>query len=25
MSTAGFPAVEITYCTQCNWMLRSAW
>ena len=19
------PAVAITYCTQCNWMLRSAW
>ena len=19
------PAVVITYCTQCNWMLRSAW
>ncbi len=19
------PALEITYCTQCNWLLRSAW
>lgn len=19
------PCVTITYCTQCNWMLRSAW
>jgi len=19
------PTVTITYCTQCNWMLRSAW
>lgn len=19
------PAVTFTYCTQCNWMLRSAW
>jgi selenoprotein W-related protein len=19
------PAISITYCTQCNWMLRSAW
>lgn len=19
------PAVEIAYCTQCNWLLRSAW
>lgn len=19
------PAIAITYCTQCNWMLRSAW
>lgn len=19
------PAVSITYCTQCNWLLRSAW
>ena len=19
------PAVTITYCTQCNWLLRSAW
>jgi selenoprotein W-related protein len=21
----GKPVVTITYCTQCNWMLRSAW
>jgi selenoprotein W-related protein len=19
------PVIRITYCTQCNWMLRSAW
>lgn len=19
------PAITITYCTQCNWLLRSAW
>ena len=19
------PALSITYCTQCNWLLRSAW
>jgi selenoprotein W-related protein len=19
------PTIAITYCTQCNWMLRSAW
>lgn len=19
------PAIAITYCTQCNWLLRSAW
>ena len=19
------PRIEITYCTQCNWMLRAAW
>ncbi len=19
------PSVRITYCTQCNWMLRAAW
>lgn len=25
VATAGKPAVVITYCTQCNWMLRSAW
>lgn len=23
--TAGKPDVRITYCTQCNWLLRSAW
>lgn len=23
--TAGKPAIDITYCTQCNWMLRSAY
>ena len=22
--TAG-PSIRITYCTQCNWMLRAAW
>ncbi len=21
----GKPALSITYCTQCNWLLRSAW
>ena len=21
----GGPAVRITYCTQCNWLLRSGW
>jgi selenoprotein W-related protein len=21
----GGPALTITYCTQCNWLLRSAW
>jgi selenoprotein W-related protein len=21
----GKPSVRITYCTQCNWMLRAAW
>lgn len=25
IATAEKPAVVITYCTQCNWMLRSAW
>lgn len=25
ISTAGKPAIAITYCRQCNWMLRSAW
>jgi selenoprotein W-related protein len=24
MSTAK-PSISIAYCTQCNWMLRSAW
>lgn len=23
--TDGRPSVRITYCTQCNWLLRSAW
>ncbi len=22
---AGAPRIEIHYCTQCNWLLRSAW
>ena len=22
---AARPAIRITYCTQCNWMLRAAW
>lgn len=21
----GGPSIRITYCTQCNWMLRAAW
>ncbi|AEQ53877.1 SelT/SelW/SelH family protein [Pelagibacterium halotolerans] len=21
----GRPAITITYCTQCNWLLRSGW
>lgn len=21
----GKPSIRITYCTQCNWMLRAAW
>lgn len=25
MSTTGKPRVAITYCRQCNWMLRAAW
>lgn len=25
IAAAGKPAIAITYCTQCNWMLRSAW
>ena len=24
MTVAG-PVITITYCTQCNWMLRAAW
>lgn len=23
--TPGKPQIVISYCTQCNWMLRSAW
>lgn len=23
--TAPKPVIRITYCTQCNWMLRAAW
>ncbi|MDT9115814.1 Rdx family protein, partial [Escherichia coli] len=23
--SAGRPLISITYCTQCNWMLRAAW
>jgi selenoprotein W-related protein len=22
---SGKPALRITYCTQCNWLLRAAW
>jgi selenoprotein W-related protein len=22
---SGKPGIAITYCTQCNWLLRSAW
>ena len=25
MSAAGKPRIVITYCRQCNWMLRAAW
>src|SRR5690606_29691967 len=25
MSAAVLPVVRITYCTQCNWMLRAGW
>ena len=25
MPTAAGPHLTITYCTQCNWLLRSAW
>ncbi|WP_173009145.1 SelT/SelW/SelH family protein [Methylobacterium sp. P1-11] len=24
-ATLGRPRVAITYCTQCNWLLRAAW
>ncbi|MGU3537047.1 SelT/SelW/SelH family protein [Methylobacterium sp. A54F] len=24
-TTPGKPRVAITYCTQCNWLLRAAW
>lgn len=25
MTDAPRPRIAITYCTQCNWMLRAAW
>jgi len=25
MSPSDKPSLAITYCTQCNWLLRSAW
>jgi len=25
MTDAARPRIAITYCTQCNWMLRAAW
>ena len=25
MSEKALPTVRITYCTQCNWMLRAGW
>lgn len=25
MEPGSKPAIRIAYCTQCNWMLRSAW
>ena len=25
VSTPAKPTLTITYCTQCNWLLRSAW
>ena len=25
MSAESKPSLSITYCTQCNWLLRSAW
>ncbi|MBI2422148.1 MAG: SelT/SelW/SelH family protein [Candidatus Hydrogenedentes bacterium] len=25
MTTHRMPRIEITYCTQCKWLLRAAW
>jgi len=25
MTATARPSIRITYCTQCNWMLRAAW
>ncbi|WP_157016468.1 SelT/SelW/SelH family protein [Mesorhizobium xinjiangense] len=25
MTTPAKPAIRITYCTQCQWLLRAAW
>ena len=25
MSAAALPVIRITYCTQCQWLLRAAW
>ncbi len=25
METIGKPRITITYCTQCNWLLRAGW
>lgn len=25
MATPARPAITFTYCTQCNWLLRTAW
>ena len=25
MSDGGKPRITITYCTQCNWLLRAGW
>ena len=25
MDEAGKPSIRITYCTQCQWLLRAAW